>query len=429
VARGSLTWIRRLSFAAVLVLVAVAPGPAAGSRPGGCTGPGGPGGSGCGPGGTVRWARLLPGSWVAQTGLLGTTPAHGQAYAALGGQVAAIGAGLAVSAYAAGSGQPLWTADLTGFPAGSAIVSVRVWPGVVTAGVRRPVAAGKAGREKAAREEVVLAAATGRRIRAYPAAPFGGAVAADAAATVIVGAHEVTRYANRTGTVLWSRPTGQAAQAWQEDGNFLDVTVAAGGYLGAAPVTALRRINLRSGAERLIRPRGHAFAGALSLAFDGVVLFTGAGGITAYRAATGARLWHRRAGLPESVDARERRLYLLVGNALVGVDPLTGSRLARVSGANAESAGLYGVQVGAVLGLDRGALGKAWGYDVATQRVLWTSGPLPWPHYFVDPSGIGGSTSPGSGGLLLAICAQLGPRPGAGAAQSCLRPELTAVNR
>jgi outer membrane protein assembly factor BamB len=424
VTRGSLTWIRRLSFAAVLLVVAVAPGPAAGSRSGACTGPGGPGGSGCGSDGTVRWARLLPGPWVAQAGLLGTTPAHGQAYAALGDQVAALGSGLAVSAYAAGSGQPLWTADLTGFPAGSAIVSVRVWPGVVTAGVRRPTAAGTA-----TREEVVLAAATGRRIRAFPAAPFGGAVAADAATTVIVGPHAVTRYANRTGAVLWSRPTGQAAQAWQEDGNFLDVAVAAGGYLGAAPVTALRRINLRTGAERLIRPRAHAFAGTLSLAFDGVVLFTGATGITAYRAATGTRLWHRRAGLPEGVDVPQRRLYLLAGNALVGVDPVTGVRLAKVSGANAESAGLYGVQAGAVLGLDRGALGKAWGYNVATQRVLWTSGPLPWPHYFVDPSGIGGSTSPLGGAVLLAICAELGPPPGPGVAQTCLRPELTAVNR
>src|SRR6185312_8562756 len=237
VTRGSLTWIRRLSFAAVLLVVAVAPGPAAGSRSGACTGPGGPGGSGCGSEGTVRWYRLLPGAWVAQPGLLGTTPAQGQAYAALGDQVAALGSGLAVAAYAAGSGQPLWTADLSGFPAGSAIVSVRVWPGVVTAGVRRRAAA--------------------------------------AATTVIVGAHAVTRYANRTGAVLWSRPTGQAAQAWQEDGNFLDVTVAAHGYLGTAPVTALRRINLRTGAERLIRPRAHAFAGTLSLAFDGVVLFTG----------------------------------------------------------------------------------------------------------------------------------------------------------
>jgi len=424
VTRGSLTWIRRLSFAAVLLVVAVAPGPAAGSRSGACTGPGGPGGSGCGSEGTVRWSRLLPGAWVAQPGLLGTTPAQGQAYAALGDQVAALGSGLAVSAYAAGSGQPLWTADLSGFPAGSAIVSVRVWPGVVTAGVRRPAAAGTA-----AREEVVLAAATGRRIRAYPAAPFGGAVTADAAATVIVGAHAVTRYANRTGAVVWSRPTGSAAQAWQEDGNRLYVTVAARGYLGAAPVTALRQINLGTGAERLVRPRRHAFAGPLSLAFDGVVLFASDSGVTAYSAGTGARLWHRQAALAESVDVAGRRLYLLVGNALVGVDPHTGARLARVRGATAASDGLYGVRAGVVLGLDHGALGKAWGYDVARQRVLWTSAPLPWPHYFVDLSGIGGSTSLSGDGLLLAVCAELGPPPAAGVAQRCLRPELTALNR
>jgi len=423
VARGPLTWIRRLSFAAVLIVVAVAPGPATGERPQPCPGPGTAGRSGCGQAGTVRWARLLPGSWIAQNGLPGTTPAQGQAYAALGGQVAAVGTGLTVSAFAAHSGQPLWTADLGGFPAGSAIVSIRVWPDVVTAGVGLPAAG------TAAREEVVLAAATGRRLRAYPAAPFGGAVAADAAATVIVGPHAVTRYANRTGAVLWSRPTGPAAQAWQEDGNNLYVTVAARGYLGAAPVTALRRINLRTGAERLVRPPGNAFDGALSLTFDGVVLFTDAGGVTAYSAHTGDRLWHRSAGLPESVDAVRRRLYLLVGNALVGVAPQTGSKLARVRGATAASAGLYGVRAGAVLGLDHGALGKAWGYDVATQRVLWTSAPLPWPHYFVDPSGIGGSTSPGMNGLLLTVCAELGPPLAGGAGQACLRPELTALNR
>ena len=421
-ARGSLTWIRRLSLVAVLAVAAVAPGPAAGSRSHACTGPGIPG---CGRAGTVRWARLLPGPWIAQNGLLGTTPAHGQAYAALGDQVAAVGSGLAVSAFAARGGRPLWTADLTGFPAGSAIVSVRVWPNVVTAGVELPSAAGSA-----ARKEVVLAAATGRRIRAYPAALFGGAVAADAAATVIVGAHAVTSYANRTGAVIWSRPTGEAAQAWQEDGNRLYVTVAAGGYLGAAPVTALRQINLRTGAERLVRPPRHAFAGPLSLAFDGVVLFAGTAGVTAYSEATGDQLWHRRAGLPESVDVAGRRLYLLIGNALVGVNPRTGARLDRVSGATAAaSAGLYGVQAGAALGLDHGALGKAWGYDVDTQRVLWTSAPLPWPHYFVDPSGIGGSTSPSSDGLLLAICAQLGTRSAPGGPQTCLRPELAAINR
>ena len=444
-AGGWLTWVRRLSLAAVLIVVAVAPGPAAGSRSHACGGslpaePAGPAGSGCGRAGTVRWARLLPGPWIAQNGLLGTTPAHGQAYAALDDQVAAVGSGTTVSAYAARGGQPMWTTDLGGFPLGSAIVSVRAWPGVVSVGVRLPTVTGRApaagrppsaaGRASPAREEVVLAEATGRRIRAYPAAPFGGAVAADALATVVVGAHAVTRYANRTGAVLWSRPTGPAAQAWQEDGNSLYVTVAAGGYLGAAPVTALRRINLRTGAERLIRPRGDAFAGPLSLAFDGVVLFAGASGATAYDARTGARLWHRRAGLPESADVVAHRLYLLVGNALIGVNPKTGGRVARISGATAaESAGLYGVRAGTALGLDNGASGKAWGYDVTTQRVQWTSAPLPWPHYFVDLSGIGGSASPLGGGLLLAVCAELGPRPAGGAGQTCLRPELTALNR
>ena len=125
---GSLTWVRRLSFAAVLIVVAFAPGPAAGLRPQPCSGPNPPGRSGCGLAGTVRWSRLLPGSWIAQNGLLGTTPAQGQAYAALSSQVAAVGSGLAVSAFAAHSGQPLWTTDLAGFPAGSAIVSIRVWP-------------------------------------------------------------------------------------------------------------------------------------------------------------------------------------------------------------------------------------------------------------------------------------------------------------
>ena len=67
-----------------------------------------------------------------------------------------------------------------------------------------------------------------------------------------------------------------------------------------------------------------------------------------------------------------------------------------------------------MLGIDHGALGKAWGYGIAAQQVLWTSGPLPWPHYFVDLSGIGGSAPPGPDAVLLAICAELGPRRGLG---------------
>ena len=389
VAPGPMAWIRRLSFAVVLVVAAVAPGPASGPPSLQCSGPG------CERAGAVRWARLLPGSWIAQNGLMGTTPGHGQAYAALGDQVAAVGAGLTLSAYRAGSGHPLWTAALAGFPAGSAIVSVRVWPGVVTAGVGLPSVAGVGGMS---REEVVLSATTGRRIRAYPAAPFGGAVAAGTAATVVVGAHAVTSYANRTGRVRWSRPTGTAAQAWQVDGDTLYVTVAGGGYLGTAPVTALRQISLRTGAQRLIRPRRRMFAGTLSLAFDGVVFFSHANGLTAYSASTGTRLWHRAFAQPDGVDVVAGRLYIIVGSALVGVDPQTGIRLARVSGAMAAaSAGLYGVREGAVLGLDLGALGKAWGYDVATQQVLWTSAPLPWPHYFVEPFGDRGERVPWAG--------------------------------
>ena len=179
-APGSMAWIRRLSFAAVLIVAAVAPGPASGSQSLRCSG------SGCERPGAVRWARLLPGSWVVQNGLMGTTPRLGQAYAALGDQVAAVGTGMTVSAYGSRTGQPLWTTALTGFPAGSAIVSVRVWPGVITVGVAPARWAG--GR----REEVVLATATGRRIRAYPAAPFGGAGAAGTATKAIVGVHAVT---------------------------------------------------------------------------------------------------------------------------------------------------------------------------------------------------------------------------------------------
>ena len=404
---GWVVWIRRLFYAAVLVVAIIAPGRAARSGSLLCTG------SGCERAGAVRWARPLPGAWIVRGGLMGITPRQGQAYAALGDQVAAVGTGLTVSGYRASTGRPLWRAVLSGFPAGSAIVSVRVWPGVVTAGVGLPGAA--------ARKEVVLAAATGRRIRAYPSAPFGGAVAAGTAATVIVGTHAVTAYANRSGRVIWSRATGTAAQGWQVDGRSIYVTVAAGGYLGTAPVTAVRKISLRTGAQRLIRPARHAFAGTLSLVFGGVVLFSRATGITAYSASTGERLWHRAVAQPESADAVAGRLYLTAGNMLIGVDPLTGVRLTRVAG----QAGRYGVRAGTVLGLDHGALGRAWGYDVATRRVLWTSVPLPWPHYFVDLSGLGGSAS--GNGVLLAIC--LRPGSASPGPQPCARPELVTLNR
>src|SRR5215469_16134071 len=251
VTRDRLVWVRRLSFAAVLVVAAITPGQASSGSLGQCQN------NPCVAAGTVRWARLLPGSWVAQNGMTGTTPAQGQAYAAVGSDVAAVGLGTTVAAYAAGTGEPLWTTGLTGFQPGAAIMSVRVWPGVVTIGVALPAAAGPGTGSATGpvRDEVVLRATTGRLVRAYPAAQFGGAVAASGARTVIVGQHSVTSYANHTGKVVWSRPTGPVPQAWQVDGNHLYMAVPAGGHLSGT-VAALRRIDLNTGAEREVRPRG-----------------------------------------------------------------------------------------------------------------------------------------------------------------------------
>ena len=105
----------------------------------------------------MLWTRRLPGSWAAQNGALGTVPSQGQADAAVGNGLVVVGFGGTVLAYRLSDGQPLWTADLAGFPVGSAIVSVRAWPGVVTAGVSLPGGSGSGGRD-----EVVLSAATGQ---------------------------------------------------------------------------------------------------------------------------------------------------------------------------------------------------------------------------------------------------------------------------
>jgi len=416
---GSAVWTRRAILAAVLAGAAIIPGHAIGSVSSGCSG------GRCGTVGKILWTRLLPGSWTASsTG--GTAAAQGQAYAAAGGQVAAVGFGLTVVGYAARTGNWQWTTALSGFPATAAIESVRAWPGVVTVGVSVP----RPRHGLPARTEVVLADRTGGKIRAYPAAAFGGAVAATSAATVIVGPRSVTSYDNRTGQVRWRRRTGRVPQAWRVDGRNLYVTVAAGGYLGTAPVTALRQISLQTGEQRLIRTPGHSFAGALSAAFDGVVLFSGPGGVTAYSGATGRRLWARRGAIPESVDEVQGLLYLTKGSKLLGVDPATGARSGK---AVPGSSGLYGVRGGIALGMDSGPDGAAWGYDIARQRVVWTTPQLPWPHYFVDLSGIGGSADPASSIVLITTCAQLGTGPaGSGtgqAGQACLRPDLVAIHR
>jgi outer membrane protein assembly factor BamB len=452
VAQGWPTWVRRLSFAAVLLVAAITPGMAAGGSAQQCQR------SRCESAGTIRWIRPMPGSWTVQNGEIGTTPVDGQAYAALGSQIAAVGSGLTVSAYRASTGQRLWTTLLSGFPAGSSITAVRVWPGLVTAGVVPPppgpstsaapapggaratrtgsaraaagapaTSGGTAAGNRPPREEVVLRASTGHRIRAYPAAQFGGVVAASAATTVVVGPRAVTSYANHTGAVRWSRPTGTVPQAWQVDGGELYMAVASGGYLGSAPVTALRRINLSTGAQHVVHARGPSFLGSLSLAYQGVAVFSSPRWARGYSTTTGRELWHYPSALPDTVDAVAGRLYLLSANTLIGVNPRTGSTLARVSAAS--SSGLYGIREGSVLGIDHGALGKAWGFGIAAQRVLWTSRPLPWPHYFVDLSGIGGSAPPDQDAVLLAICGQVAAQAAGTTVPRCTRPELAVLNR
>ena len=198
----------------------------------------------------------------------------------------------------------------------------------------------------------------------------------------------MTSYSNRTGAVLWSRPTGRAAQAWKVSGNDLYLTVSAGGYLSNGPVRALRKIFLRSGVQRLVRPPGRSFRGVLSRVFDGVVVFTDARGTIAYSATTGRRLWRRLGAVPGNADTPGGLLYLTDGSSLAGVEPETGRTQVRVSGGSTTgTSGFYAVRDGVVLGLDQGAQGDAWGYDVAVGRVLWTNSELPWPHYFVDLSG------------------------------------------
>jgi len=399
---------RRWALAVVLVGIALAPYPtqgAAGAPPAGCR-------PGCRPGSVpsmVGWTAALPGTWDVGSGLTGTAPASGLAYAAVGGDIAAVGTGLTVSGYSSRTGALQWRRTLTGFPSGAAIVSVRAWPGEVTAGVSyRP-----ANRGAARRTEVVLAAATGAQRGRYPAAAFGGAVAGNAKYTVVVGAASVTSYDNATGRIRWQRPTGPVAQAWRTDGNWLYVAESASGFVGSAPVTALRRIDLTTGSELVVPPlESLTFDGTLGAAFDGVVLFSSADGVTAYSGATGAWLWSAHGAVPEGTDHDPRRIYLTEGANLVGVDPQTGQVEATASGSAVNgSAGVYVVRDGVALGLDQGGNGDAWGFDIAAQRVTLAASGLPWPHYFVDLSGVGGSADPAGDLVVIAACAQLAPSP------------------
>ena len=480
--RGSRPWLRRGASAALLLAVGFTPAEASVTPPRPCPGE-------CTQAGTTRWVRPLPGPYVVQSDSRGTMPAEGEPYAAIGPDVAALGDGTTVQAFDARTGAPRWTAQLAGPPAGTTasqqatdgeqIVSVRSWPGVVTVSLSSvPTGSAQPGHTDAARQaprdqasgqqpsgqqpsgqqpsaqqpsrqepsgqqvagqqaapaqrapgqqsEVVLDAATGRQIRSYPGAPFGGTVAADSRHAVVVGPDAVTSYRNSNGTAAWSVPTGPGPQTWRLDGHYLYMAVGAPGNLaGLAPqsATELRRIDLRTGAERIVRAHPGTFTGSLGAALDGAVLFTDSAGVTAYNGATGRRLWSRdQQDLPQGVDLVARRFYLSEQGGLAAVDALTGKPEAWLPG----SGGLYAERGGVALGMDGGAGGRAWGVDTTTQHVVWTVSSLPWPHYFVDLSGLGGSADPRSDAVIVASCGQAAA---ASTVQPCAKPELVVINR
>jgi PQQ-like domain len=399
-ARGSPALMRRGVLAVVLLALVFVP------VPGTATGQPAPACGGCRaqPVNAERWSSELPGQWATVDGATGTVPVDGQDYVAVGGAVAAVGGGMTVTGYDLSDGNVRWQVTLPG-PVGAAIMSVRAWPGVVTAGVESP-----SGR---ARTEVVIDAVTGTVLRRYPAAVFGGAVAASAAATVVIGTDTVTSYDNTNGRVRWRLKIGKGL-TWRTNGDTLYVAESAGGYLGSAPVTGLRVINLNSGTERSLgSPPGHPFSGTMSVGADGAVLFTSAAGVTAYSASTGGALWSMAGAVPEGADPDAGLIYLTtVSGALVGVDPQTGAVRASVTGSTAGgSAGIYVVRGGVALGLDSGQGGDAWGYNLAAGRVTWTAPGLPWPHYFADLSGLGGSAAQSTDVVVIAVCGSLASAP------------------
>jgi hypothetical protein len=416
--RRPAAWARLALLAAVLLAAVFIPGRATSQQAPHCVG------LHCTAAGSVLWTSALPGSWIAQSGVLGTVTEPDAAYAADGGGVAVVGSGTGVSCFAASTGKAMWHVSLGDLQPGSVIVSVRAFSGVIAVGVQ-PLA----GQGGSARDEVILAAASGRQIRTYQAAPYGGAVRADAATTVVVGNSAVTAYANGTGKVRWQRSLGAAGATWRTSGQYIYVTDPTGG----AGVTAVRQISLMTGSERIVRAKSGAFAGALTEVVESplvtgpaatVLLFSGASGVSAY-GLDGRLRWHKNAAVVELTDVPQGVVYMAEGAKLAGIDAF--SRTAVGSVAISVAASLYWISDGVALGLDENGLGEAWGYSLTARRVAWTSVALPWPHFFADIYGLGGSASGGSDVALLAACALTGTATAAASAPPCKRPELAAV--
>jgi hypothetical protein len=369
-----------------------------------------------------RWSIPLSGTWAAGTGPEttgdgGTVPANGQgAYVAVGGGLAVVGTGLSLTAYNLKHVGKAWETTLTA-PLGTVIVSVRAWQGVITAGLLAP--------GDHARTEVVINAVTGLEMRHYPAAVFGGAVAASSATTVVIGGTTVTSYNNATGRVRWQHAITRG-ESWQADGETLYVAEAAGRGVTSSSVTALKVINLATGTERILSsPQDEPFPGTLAMAADGAVLFASPTNVTAYNGSTGGELWAMDGAVPEGTDPATREIDLTTAaGTLVGVDPLTGHvRVSLPAATVTGAAAVYVVRDGVALGLDSGANGTAWGYDMAKGRVTWTSPPLPWPHFFSDVSGLGGSAAASGDLVVVTACMHLATSPGI-----CADPRLVAFN-
>jgi hypothetical protein len=410
VPRGSAVWLRRAVLAVVLLGAVVFPSRAVSQQALHCTGPH------CRAHGSILWTAGLAGSWLAEGGVAGTVPSLDAAYAASGAGLAVLGEGLKVTGFQLRTGIRMWQTVLTGVPDGSVIVGVRAFSGVVAVGVQPPAG------EVPERDEVMLSAATGRQIRTYPAAAYGGAIAADGSSSVVVGPTAVTAYANSTGRVLWSRSTGPPGQTWRVSGQYAYVAEAG----SSSDVLLVRRIALGTGAVQVLRPQAQpVYPGTLSAVVDGVMLFSEGGGLSAYSGQTGGWLWQRGSSALELADPRSGTVYLASGNVLSGADVQRGTVLSRATLSVAGS--LYWVAGRVALGLDQDSLGDAWGYDLVTHRVLWTSASLPWPHFFIDLSGLGGSASLAGDIVLLGSCARLGATAVTAAAPVCARPELAAV--
>jgi hypothetical protein len=410
IGRGAWVWARRALLAVVLIGAVVIPGRATSQQTQRCSGPR------CRAAGSILWTASLPGRWLAETGVAGTVASPDAGYTAMGGGLAVVAAGLRVTAFRLDTGSRAWQTTITGLPSGSEIVGVRAFGSVVAVGVQPPPDIA------AERYEVIVSAATGTELRSYPAAAYGGAIAADGASVVVVDQTAVTAYANSTGRVLWSRTVGPPGQPWQVSGQYVYVAQPD----GSAGVLQVRRISLETGAETVLRaPGGSAYPGTLSAVVDGVMLFSTPEEVAAYGAVPGEPPWHKDNMVLELTDPSAGTVYLASGTALDGLDVASGTVLSRASLSVAGS--LYWVSGGVALGLDQNALGDAWGYSLDSHRVLWTATGLPWPHFFVDLSGLGGSATPGGRVVLIATCARVGPKPTATSAPQCLRPELAAV--